>query len=202
VSPWDASPPVVQAIASARSYWSALDPDYEEEVHVLAAAAGAFTQPAVGQRAVLYSMSHWPRCCPKVGLAILEGDRLSRNIAFVGLAHDLWALPDFDGDGRDELVLAEMFMMGGQVSAGVTLVAFKDERLRELGGAGIFESSCGAGREGAMAARLSVAPGFPVMIEHYSRPSCESESWQPVGEPEPLVFTPAEETPYTDIIQE
>ena len=40
------------------------------------ASNGAFTQPDTEQQAVLYLMSLWPRCCPKMGLAIIEGDHL------------------------------------------------------------------------------------------------------------------------------
>jgi hypothetical protein len=199
VTPWERSPLVLQAIDSARSYWSALDPAYEEYVEVKGTATGAFTEPGVQQRAVLYLMSRIPRGFPKLGLAILEGDRLVRNIAFTSTAHTLWAVPDIDGDGRDEIVFAGMFMMGGQVTRGVTLASFGEDGVNELGSVVTYESACGAGYEGSSAVRISVVRGSEIMIERFEQPSCESETWERVGEPEPLVLVPDERSSFADI---
>ena len=199
VSAWEASPPVVKATGAARSYWQERDPSYEEDVRVLATTTGAFTRSDVEQQAVLYLMSLWPRCCPKTGLAILEGDQLVRNIAFEATVQDLWAVPDLDGDGRNELVFDGTFGMGGQWSRSVTLVGFGEAGLRDLGSAMINDSSCAAGVEGSTAARLSVTPGSDIMIEHYSQATCEGGTWEMVGEPELIGLTPAEESPYVDI---
>jgi hypothetical protein len=199
VSQWAAATPVLQAIDAARSYWQERDPNYEEEVRVLATATGAFTQPGVEQQAILYLMSLWPRCCPKIGLAILEGDQLIRNVAFESVVQDLWAVPDLDGDERDELVFDGTFGMGGQWSRSVTLVGFGEKGLRDLGSTSINDSACAAGHAGSTAARLFVVPGSEIMIEHFSQPTCETETWERVGEPEPLSLTPPEESPYVDI---
>lgn len=202
LSRWEASAPVMQAIASARSYWSASEPGYEEEVHVLATTTGAFTRADAEQRAVLYGMSVVPRGFPKRGLALLEGDRLVRNIAFVLIAEDLRALRDFDGNGRDELVFEGGFGMGGQFSRGVTIAAFGEEGLVELGTASVYESACGTGREGMSgptSAKISVVPGTGLVIQRSRQLSCESETWEPIGGPEPLVLVPSEENPFEDL---
>jgi hypothetical protein len=201
-SRWETSPPVLQAIAAARSYWSAEDPNYQENLRVWGSASGAFTRPAVEQHAVLFMMSNIPRCCPPMGLAIVEGDRLVRNITFVTIAQSVEALPDIDGDRRNELAFGGGFMGQGLVTEGVTLAAFGEEGLDDFGRATIFESACGAGYgdTGALAARLSIVPGSEIMVENYRQPSCDSETWEPVGEPEPLQpISATEKTVYTDI---
>lgn len=203
VSKWEASLAVKQAIASARSHWSADEPGYDEAVHVMAAATGAFTRPDVEQHAVFYSMSNVPRGFPKRGLAILEGEQLVHNFAFVSLYDDVWALPDIDGDGHDELVFGGGFGMGGQMTSGVTLAAPGEAGLRDLWTAEIFNSACDAqaGYEGSTSARITVVPGSPIMVQHFSQESCESESWQPRGEPEPLTLIPPGESSYVDLLQ-
>jgi hypothetical protein len=168
-SQWATSAPVKQAIESARSYWSAEEPGYEEDVRVLSTTTGAFTASGVEQRAVLYRMGTVPRGFPKKGLAILEGDRLVRNIAFLQLSDSVEALSDFDGDGRDELVLEGGFGMGDPDAPGPT------------------------------SSRISLAPDSGLQIQHFSKATCESETWEPVGEPEPLVLEPPDKKPFVDI---
>jgi hypothetical protein len=48
-------------------------------------------------------------------------------------ADDLWPLLDFDGDGRDELAFEAGFGMGGQHSRCVTIAAFGEVGLADLG---------------------------------------------------------------------
>lgn len=199
VSSWEGASSVLQALDAARKYWLARDASYEEEVRVLATATGAFTTPGVEQQGVLYVMSLWPRCCPKTGLAILEGDQLVRNVAFESVVQDLWAIPDLDGDGRNELVFDGTFGMGGQWSRSVTLVGFGEAGLRDLAGAMINDDACAAGVEGATAARLSFVPGAEIMVEHFSKTTCEAETWDIAGNPEPLPLTPAQVSSYVDI---
>ncbi len=201
-SRWDTSPPVLQAIAAARSYWSAEVPGYTENLRVLGFASGSFTRPDVEQHAVLFRMSNQPRSGPPMGLAIVERDQLVRNIAFVAIAHSVEALPDIDADGRDELSLRGEFVGQGLVSRGVALAEFGDEGLDDFGWAITFESACNAGYgdTGALAARLSVVPGAEIIVEQYRQPSCDVESWEPLGEPEPLqAISDSEKTVYTEI---
>ena len=199
---WETSPPVLQAIAAARSYWSAKDPNYQENLRVWGSASGAFTRPDVEQHAVLFMLSNIPRCCPPMGLAIVEGDRLVRNIAFVTIAQSVRTIPDIDGDGRNELAFGGGFVGQGLVTEGTLLVALGEQGLDDIGRATTFESACGSGYAdtGASAARLSLLPGGQIIVEHYSQASCDAETWEPAGEPEPLQPISAQEkTVYTDI---
>ena len=201
-SPWETSPPVQQAIAAARSYWSAQDPEFKEHINIRGSATGAFTRPDVEQHAVLFMMSDIPRCCTPMGLAIVEGERLVRNIAFDTIAQNIRAIPDIDGDGRNELALGGSFMGQGLVTEGITLAAFGDDGLDDFGQAIIFESACGAGfgDTGALAARLAVGPGAEIVVEQFEQLSCDVDTWESAGEPQPLqAISDQEKTVYTEI---
>ncbi len=201
-SPWETSIPVQQAIAAARSYWSAQDPEYKEHLRIRGSASGAFTRPGAEQQAVLFMMSNIPRCCTPMGLAIVEGERLVRNIGFNTIVQTIRAIPDIDGDGRNELALGGGFMGQGLVTEGITLAAFGDDGLHDVGQAIIFESACGAGfgDTGALAARLSVGPGAELVIEQFQQLSCDVDVWESAGEPQPLpAISDQEKTVYTEI---
>jgi hypothetical protein len=200
VSAWAARPEMRAAAAAARAHWRGQDASYEEDVRVMGVADGAFTEAGSAQQAVLFLMSPWPRGNPKVGLAVVEGGRLVRNVAFEGLAQTLAAVPDLDGDGRDELVLTGEFGMGGEVSRSLTLAAFGDDGLVERGGTFLFGSDCaGRGTSGSTAARVVAVPGPAFRVERYTQASCESEAWETDGPEEPLALDPPAGTAYTDL---
>src|SRR5690606_6916061 len=143
----------------------------------------------------------WPRCCPKMGLAVVEGDRLVHNAAFERTAQTLRAVPDLDGDGRDELAATGEFGMGGEVSRSVTVMAFGADGLRDRGTAGIFYSACaGPGTGGSMAARVLATPGSAsgpaFTVERYVQPTCEAAAWEADGAAEPLALDPPDEAGY------
>lgn len=195
LSDWSARPPVQAAIGTARAHWQAQDPSYEEETQVMAIAEGAFSDPGTSQQAVLYLMSLWPRCCPKMGIAVVQNGELVRNVAFEAPAQGLVAIPDLDGDGLDELAVTSSFGMGGENSTSVTLVSLADSGLRTWGGEMIQYDACGAMQEGGQAARITAVPGPAFTIERFSLASCESGEWQAGGPPEPFEFpAPGEET--------
>ena len=195
VSDWSTRAPLPEAFAAARAHWQAQDPGYEEEVRVMAVADGAFTEPGSAQQAVLYLMSLWPRCCPKMGIAVIEDGALVRNVAFEVPAQDLAVVPDLDGDGRDELAVTGSFGMGGENTTSVTLVSLADSGLRTWGGTMIQYDACAAMQEGGTAVRITAVPGPEFTIERFALASCETGEYQPGGPPEPFEFpAPGEET--------
>ena len=203
---WQAHPAIQKAVRDARGHWQAQDPGYEEEVRVMAVADGAFTEAEGAQHAVLYLMALWPRCCPKMGIAVVEGDRLVRNVAFEGVAQHIGAVPDLDGDGRGELVLRGSYGMGGDVSESATLVGFGPDGFTVTGGTTIAADGCAAGREGLWASRLLATPapagsgdGPAFTVEPYARPSCSDGPWEPASEPEPLPLETAPVETYVDL---
>ena len=119
----------------------AQDADFEDERLVMSAARGSFTAGGASQAAVLYIMSPWPRFCPKMGLALIEGGRLVVNWGFEGTAHALVSAGDVNSDGRDELVFTGEFGMGGQVSRSVTLTTFGAAGPEDIGVASFHDTS-------------------------------------------------------------
>jgi hypothetical protein len=196
---WLARPGVQQAVAAARAHWQGQDPSYEEEVRVLGVAEGAFTEPGAEQQAVLYLMSLWPRCCPKVGIAVVEGDRLVRNLAFESTVYDIRSVADLDGDGLDELVELSEFGMGGQFTSSFNLISLVPGGVTVWGGEMTNDNSCAAMQPGATAARVTALPGPELTIERYSMATCEATEWEPVGAPEPMVLDPQPATTYVDL---
>ena len=200
---WAGFPAVQSALGAARAHWSDRDPGYEEEVRVLAVAEGAFTRPGADEHAVLYLMALWPRCCPKVGVAVVEGTpeaggpgRLVRNVAFEGPTIGLAAVPDLDGDGLDELALRSAFGMGGDVDESVRLVAIGAEGLIDQTATSVYRSGCAAGRDGEEAVRVLATPGSPpaVVAETYARSRCAAGPWTAAGPPVPLAYAAGPDT--------
>lgn len=196
---WLTRPGVQQAVGAARAHWQGQDPSYEEEVRVLGVADGAFTEPGAEQQAVLYLMSLWPRCCPKLGIAVVEGDRLVRNLAYESTVYDIRSVPDLDGDGLDELVELSEFGMGGQVTGSFNLISLVPGGVTVWGGETIMDNACAAMQPGGTAARVTALPGPELTIERYSMATCEATEWQPVGAPEPMVLDPQSATTYVDL---
>jgi hypothetical protein len=187
------SPALEPAYAAARAHWQAQDSAYEEETRVMAVAEGSFTGSGAAQQAVLYLMSLWPRCCPRMGIAVVEDGALVRNVAFEAPTQEMTAVPDLDGDGRDELVLVGSFGMGGENSTSATLVSLADSGLRTWGGTMIQYDNCAAMQEGGTAVRITGVPGPEFTIERFSLASCETGEYQAGGPPEPFEFTPPDE---------
>ncbi|HET6362581.1 MAG TPA: hypothetical protein VFH11_11055 [Gemmatimonadota bacterium] len=189
VSDWGGRPMLQAAFAAARAHWQAQDPDYEEETQVMSVAEGSFSETGVSQYAILYLISSWPRCCPKMGIAVVQDGELVRNVAFEAPTYGLVAVPDLDGDGLDELALTGSFGMGGENSTSVTLVSLADSGLRTWGGEMIQYDACGAMQEGGTASRITAVPGPAFTIERFARASCESGQYEAGGPPEPFEFT-------------
>lgn len=181
------------ARSAARAHWASSE-GFEEDFRVMAAAEGAFTQAEASQRAVLYLMSLWPRCCPKLGIAVLEGDRLVHNATFEGVAQRLAAVPDLDGDGLDELALFGAFGMGGQQSESVTLVRFTEDAFAPYGSFSIYDGACAAMHDGETASRVLALPGPSFKAERFTRATCDAEGWEAAGAAEDIKLDPTDIT--------
>jgi hypothetical protein len=191
------TPAVERATADARAYWAAQDPEYEEEMVILDVAEGAFTEAGARQSAVLFVMSLWPRCCPKMGLALVEDGRLLSNVAFEGSEFALQRLADLNGDGRDELVIIGEFGMGGHVSRSMTLTTYGPEGPIDLMGHTLVDSGCAASPDAvASTAYVVRAVGQSYTVEPYEQP-CSGGEWRSAGSPGELIVEPPNSFRYT-----
>jgi len=95
-------------------------------------AAGAFTKPRADQKALLYRYCTIGHEMVLNGIAILEGGRVVAHVIFEGgESHAIGALPDINGNG-----LAEILLASGGTNQGIT---WGTMAIIELGGAEITE---------------------------------------------------------------
>jgi hypothetical protein len=194
-------PALAGALEQARAHWDATEPGWEEEFRVMDLATGAFLRANSRQDVFLYLASRWPRCCPKMGLVVLEEGRVMRHLAFEGVAQQLRPVPDLDGDGREELWMEGAFGMGGSNSSSATLLALPPGGgVREWGTVPTGENGCAAGGEGRdiRTYRIVAHPGPAFTIEGFQA-SCEVEGWEALGDPEPLIPDPAGGMEYVEL---
>ena len=199
-SEWSGGAAFRQAVDAASTYWRGRSTDYEEDIQVMDVAEGGFTEAGATQQAVLYLMSPWPRCCPKMGIALIENDRLLLNLAFEQGEQTLDAVPDLNGDGRNEIVFTGGFGMGGQVTRSMMLTTFGPSGIEDLMGDLIYDSSCGAGAGGGVshASRVLASPGPALTIERFTQP-CDGGEWVPAGAAEPVSDDPMLDFRYVEI---
>lgn len=193
LSAWTVHPALQQARVAAQAYWRARNPVYEDDYRVLAVAQAAFTRRGADQQAVLYLLSRWPRCCPNLGLALIEDQRLLGSFAFDAVAQTLAAVPDLDGDGLEELVMSGEFGMGGHSERSFTLLSLASGAPRSLGGSLLGSSDCAAmGAKGRRAVRVTATPGLaPVFRAGHYVAGCETQDWLPDGGTRMLKLEPA-----------
>jgi len=185
----------------ARAHWSATEPGWEEEFRMMDMAEGAFTRPGAQQQVILYLASRWPRCCPKMGLAVLEQGEVVRHLAFVGVAQQLRMIPDLNGDGRDELWMEGSFGMGGSTGSSATLLELPPGGgVREWGTVPTGQDGCAGGGEGreALTYRIMAHPGPAFTLQAF-RSECDADGWEALGEPEPLVPDPEGGMEYVEL---
>jgi hypothetical protein len=181
-SEFESHPAVLEAASQARAHWRATDPDFEEDFRVLSVTEGSFISSDDVHQAVLYLVSPWPRCCPRVGIALVRGDDLLQNITFEGVAQDLIAVRDLDDDGLSELAYIGTFGMGGENASAVTVVSIKPDGVRAWTSTGIRQDACAAGHEGAYAARLLAEKGPRFYEQRFTSRNCELDDWESDGE--------------------
>lgn len=195
---WEAHPAITDATGAARAYWLAGDGLEEEEVRVMDVAEGAFTEVGSTQTGVLYVLSTVPRCCPRMGLAVVEDGRLVRNVAFVASAHSLVAVPGLADDGRDGLAFGASFGMGGDHQSSVTLASFKGAGLVPLGSTVVAADGCAAMHEGGEASRVTLRADRTLAVERFTRATCAG-AWTSAGPEEPLALDPPGVSPYVTL---
>ncbi|MFN3597003.1 MAG: FG-GAP repeat protein [Rubricoccaceae bacterium] len=189
---WERRAELAQARAQARAFWQRHEMGLEEDFAVVAMAEGRFADSPDGpaQTAVLYRMSGEPRCCARMGLAVVEGERLVRNVAFDGGAQTLRVVPDLDGDGFDELVIGASGGGQGYVASGVELVSLgAGGQVRSWGRLQTGESDCGAMGSTNRQVRVTARSG-PVFTAQPFEGSCQDETLRAAGPPAPVELDP------------
>ncbi len=129
-----------------------------KSVDVQDVAEGAFTRPDVKQRAVLYHYCEIARQLRAVGLAVFEGERVVAHVVYEGgLDHAIEALPDLDGNGLSEILIANYGNGQGYAYGRVTLIELAPDGVRRLGQFESHRDDCGAVDNGTETATVLYA---------------------------------------------
>ena len=147
------------SLPTARRHWEG-SAACEEGFDVMGAASGSFTRPGARQRAVLYRYCVTGHDFANNGIAVIEGGRVVADLLYeAGEDFSIASLPDIDGDGLSEMVLAD-----GSIHQGITVVVAVPVQLsgsgvKTFGVADVYEDDCGAHERCKMTAyRVTAAP--------------------------------------------
>jgi len=181
----------------AAAHWGETE-SCRDELRVVGLATGSFTRPRSPQRAVLYVFCVTGHGFANNGLAVFERGRLVLHLAYEGgWENAIGAVPDLDGNGLDELLIAAGGTNQGQTTSSVRLVELRPGGPRSLGIVQVYEDDCGAlpGQPTATAYQLYARPGpTPAFYREQFRSGCDARRWTEVAGPEPVVLEPFEWT--------
>lgn len=179
---------------------SAPDPG---EARIEDVAQGAFTRAGASQRALLYRFRETGHGLGRSGVAILDEGRLAAHIVYEGgTDHAVGALPDLDGNGLSELVLASGGTNMGQTWKSLAILGISGNAVASLGRTLAYADDCGAGRRPgrARAWRILAVPAAPPEFQREAflgRAGCDgSAGWTRQGPPARFSLD-ADETEYT-----
>ncbi len=125
------------------------------------AALGSFTRPASVQRAILYRYCMTGHNKAVNGIAVIENGRLVAHIVYEGgWDNAIGAIPDLNGNGRSEIILASGGTNQGITWKSIAIIEFNEESVARFGRIQTFSDNCGVNENCRVeACRLSVKNG-------------------------------------------
>ncbi len=187
-----------QILPAARRAWhergrdKACEPDFKSEG--LDVATGSFTRPKADQKAILYRYCEFGHNWELHGIAILEGGKVVVHVVYAGGADNaIGALPDINGNGLSEIILAGGGTNQGITTGAISIIELAGSQVRRLGSIVTYTNDCGFNPQGkSIANRLSVKTGpKPVFYrqEFIDTGGCEGETrWQKKGTLAPITL--------------
>jgi alpha-tubulin suppressor-like RCC1 family protein len=148
---------------AARKEWHDQEAECERgfQPQAVDVAHGAFTRPGAAQDAILYRYCTIGHDMALNGIAILQNGQLAAHVVYQGdESHAIGALPDINGDGISEIVLAGGSTNQGITSSWISILQLGAEMTR-FGHTQTYEDNCGVaeGNCRTTAWRISVKPG-------------------------------------------
>jgi alpha-tubulin suppressor-like RCC1 family protein len=148
---------------AARKPWHDQEAECERgfQSQAVDVAHGAFTRPGAAQDAILYRYCTIGHARALNGIAILQDGQLTAHVVYEGdESYAIGALPDINGDGISEIVLAGGSTNQGITSAWISILQFGAEVTR-FGHTQTYEDNCGVVEDNCRttAWRISVKPG-------------------------------------------
>jgi hypothetical protein len=125
-------------------------------------ASGAFTTPNAAQKAILYKYCTFGHNMALDGIAIIENDQVIAHILFEGGENNaIGALPDINGNGLAEMVIAGGATNQGITSGWISLIEIVAGGVTRLGQIETYSDDCGGDENHCKttASRISVVSG-------------------------------------------
>jgi hypothetical protein len=160
-----------------------------DEFTVVDVAAGSFTRSQARQKAILYRYCTTGHGFAADGLAVIEDGRVVAHVTYEGgWDSALGSLPDLDGDGLSEILIASGGTNQGITTTSVGVIGVASG-VKKFGRFQVYEDNCGsgAGPSRQSASKLLARPGkSPAFFrEDFTNISCEGNSWRKKGSLKP-----------------
>ena len=159
-----------------------------DEFTVVDVAAGSFTRAQARQKAILYRYCTTGHGFAADGLAVIEDGRVVAQVFYEGgWDSALGALPDLNGDGLSEILVASGGTNQGITTTSVAVIGVASG-VKKFGRFQVYEDNCGSGAApNVSASKLLARPGkSPAFFsEELTNSSCEGGSWRKKGSLKP-----------------
>jgi hypothetical protein len=187
VSPADVALLRREALPAARK--AAKDKECSEHLDPVDVGTGAFTRPGASQRVVLYRYCVTGDGLGQGGVAVIENDHLVAHFAIDSTSeHSIGVLPDLDGDGLSEIVLAAGGTNMGETWEMAEILAWSPAGPRKLGLLAVYHDDCGNEGKGRNANLLYTTTGpRPSFVQQTFTSACEGKGWEKSGAQTPVV---------------
>lgn len=115
------------------------------EAEALDIANGSFTAPNLDQKALLYRFCATGPSKAMNGIAVIENDRVISHLVFEGgMDVAIGALPDINGNGRSEILIASGGTHMGETWRSISIIELSDTIvLTKFGQMKAYEDNCG-----------------------------------------------------------
>lgn len=144
-----------------RKYWGKLSDNCDGEFELIDVAQGAFTKPQSSQKAFLYRYCATGHNFALNGIAVLEDGQIAAHLVYEGSWDNaVGALPDIDGDGLSEILIATGGTNMGETWGVISVIELSEKGVSKFGITETYSDNCGAVEKGkASAHRLQVRVG-------------------------------------------
>lgn len=123
---------------------------------------GSFTRANADQKAILYTFCSTGHNMALNGIAVIENDKVVSHVIYEGgWDSAIGALPDINGNGLSEILVASGGTNQGETWRSVAIIELSENTVTKFGRTGVFSDNCGANEKKCKveAQRLSVMPG-------------------------------------------
>jgi hypothetical protein len=167
----------------------------EGKIAVVDVASGAFTRAGARQKAFLYRYCDKGHNFADNGIAVLEDGRVVAHVVYsAGWDNAIGVLPDVNGNGFSEILIANGMTNQGQTVAGIDLLELTARDVHPLGRVGTYSDDCsGAQGKKASASELYAEKGSKpaFYLQGFTSTDC-GKTWKKEGALKPVALERSE----------